>query len=79
MSPSAALRFFAECPGCKTKLVLPEWSESTERETINYWHCLVCQKEFETIHRRVTIDHGLKQPQTNAELNEPFIPGLLAA
>jgi hypothetical protein len=79
MSPGAILRFWADCPGCKTKLALPEWSESSEQETINYWHCLVCQKEFETIDRRAAIDRKVKQPQTAAELEEPFLPGLLAA
>jgi hypothetical protein len=61
------------------KLVLPEWSESSERETINFWRCSVCEKEFETIDRRVAIDRGVKRPQTAAELEEPFLPGLLAA
>jgi hypothetical protein len=40
---------------------------------------LVCQKEFEMIDRRVAIDRGAKQQQTAAELEEPFLPGLLAA
>jgi len=79
MSPSAALRYWAECPACQTKLVLPECSESSGHETINYWHCLVCEKEFETIDQRVAIDREVKQPQTAAEFEEPFIPGLLAA
>jgi Zn ribbon nucleic-acid-binding protein len=79
MSSSAVLRFWAECPECKTKLVLPEWSESSERETINFWHCLDCEKEFETIDQRVAIGREVKQPQFAAEFEEPFLPGLLAA
>jgi hypothetical protein len=40
---------------------------------------LVCQKEFETIDRRLAIDRGAEQQQTAAELEEPFLSGLLAA
>lgn len=80
MSPSAALRFSAECPGCKTKIVLPEWSETFGgKHTINYWRCSVCEKEFETVHCDLMAKCTLQPSQTAAESEEPFLPGLLAA
>jgi|GEM_PF-902696 len=80
MARSAALRFWTECPGCKTKIVLPEWSETIgEHETINFWCCPVCEKEFETTESVLMTDCGLLQPQTDAELEESLLPHLLVA
>jgi hypothetical protein len=80
MPQSASLRFWAACPGCQTKIVLPEWSETVgEKETINFWRCSVCEKEFQTIHCDVTAHCKLQPSLTDAELEEPFLPGLLAA
>jgi hypothetical protein len=74
MARSASIRFYAECPDCKTGMMLAEWSESVgERETINFWCCPVCEKEFETVDReRLPL-------QTAAEIEEPFLPNLLVA
>jgi len=73
MKQTAALRFWAECPYCKTTAILPEWSESNERETVNFWCCSICEKEFQTVHQ------AIKQPPFNPNPNEPFLPNLLVA
>jgi hypothetical protein len=80
MPQSASLRFSAECPVCKTKIALPEWSETAgEKHTINFWRCSVCEKEFETVHCDLMAQCTLQPSQTDAEIEEPFLPGLLAA
>jgi predicted Zn-ribbon and HTH transcriptional regulator len=49
MTKTASLRFASTCPHCKVPLIEPEWSESVEYETVNFWHCGVCGFNFETI------------------------------
>jgi Zn ribbon nucleic-acid-binding protein len=64
----------AKCAQCGAKLVFPEWSERTsELESTNIWHCVVCGCEFET------KDNIIEQQPSDTELVQEFLPNLLVA
>lgn len=50
----ASLRVSTQCPRCEMPLVIPERSEClSDRETVHFWHCPVCGKEFKTVDQSV--------------------------
>lgn len=70
----ASLRISAECDRCKTKLIVPEWSEVVgASETVHIWRCPICGNEFET------IENKMVQTMSDDEVIEDFFPNLLVA